>query len=68
MYYIYYICIILQLGCIYIYPIYFLVSILILGLIGVGCGIIIVREKNKPLKYVVTGFFTALINIILFFI
>lgn len=53
---------------IYMYPIYFLVGILTLGLIGIACGVLIIRGKNKPLKYVVTGFLTVLINIILFFI
>ncbi len=67
MHYIYCTCIILQLGCIYMYPIYFLVGILTLGLIGIACGVLIIRGKNKPLKYVITGFLTVLINIILFF-
>ncbi|MCF8296516.1 MAG: hypothetical protein K9J13_03135 [Saprospiraceae bacterium] len=51
----------------YMFPTFYLSIIIVLGIIGAICGFLTFKKHNeKPLKYVIVGFLTIIINIGMF--
>ena len=47
----------------FIYSTYLLCTVIVLGFIGISCGILVVKKSNKkPLIYLIIGFIMVIIN------